>query len=283
MVAPGVQEGARRRGGTAKGARPWAPSRLTHLFLPLQRPRRCSRSSTCANFWSRGARVEREKGGARAARGRHPRARDAPPNSNPSPHTLPLSPPPSDSPFLADNNAGGGFVGDSDAVAIAVSRYESGASSGAACAGGVYTSDDDACLLLPPFAKRSGPRRTIYRDPANVTAALVTCGGLCPGLNDVVQNIVFTLADYGVPEVGDGREAGVREGGRAAAQCPLAPPPTPPPSHHAPGPDLWRQVRPARLLRAWRQTGRTLARGRRRHPPPRRHRARHLEGGRGCG
>jgi 6-phosphofructokinase len=30
-----------------------------------------------------------------------------------------------------------------------------------------------------------------------VTAAIVTCGGLCPGLNDVVQNIVFTLADYG--------------------------------------------------------------------------------------
>jgi len=33
-----------------------------------------------------------------------------------------------------------------------------------------------------------------------VTAAIVTCGGLCPGLNDVVQNIVFTLTDYGVPE-----------------------------------------------------------------------------------
>ncbi len=32
-----------------------------------------------------------------------------------------------------------------------------------------------------------------------VTAAIVTCGGLCPGLNDVVQNIVYTLADYGVP------------------------------------------------------------------------------------
>lgn len=28
----------------------------------------------------------------------------------------------------------------------------------------------------------------------------MTCGGLCPGLNDVVQNIVFTLTDYGVPE-----------------------------------------------------------------------------------
>jgi len=33
-----------------------------------------------------------------------------------------------------------------------------------------------------------------------VTAALVTCGGLCPGLNDVVLNIVTTLLDYGVPE-----------------------------------------------------------------------------------
>ena len=32
-----------------------------------------------------------------------------------------------------------------------------------------------------------------------MTAAIVTCGGLCPGLNDVVQNIVYTLADYGVP------------------------------------------------------------------------------------
>ena len=32
-----------------------------------------------------------------------------------------------------------------------------------------------------------------------VVAAVVTCGGLCPGLNDVIQNIVFTLEDYGVP------------------------------------------------------------------------------------
>lgn len=28
----------------------------------------------------------------------------------------------------------------------------------------------------------------------------MTCGGLCPGLNDVVQNIAYTLRDYGVPE-----------------------------------------------------------------------------------
>ena len=32
------------------------------------------------------------------------------------------------------------------------------------------------------------------------TAAVVTCGGLCPGLNDVIQAVVETLHDYGVPE-----------------------------------------------------------------------------------
>lgn len=41
-----------------------------------------------------------------------------------------------------------------------------------------------------------------------MTAAVVTCGGLCPGLNDVVQNIVYTLDDYGVPEDQVGRRAG---------------------------------------------------------------------------
>ena len=34
-----------------------------------------------------------------------------------------------------------------------------------------------------------------------VTAAIVTCGGLCPGLNDVIQNIVWTLDDYGVKDI----------------------------------------------------------------------------------
>lgn len=38
-----------------------------------------------------------------------------------------------------------------------------------------------------------------FHSNVQVTAAVVTCGGLCPGLNDVIQNIVFTLEDYGVP------------------------------------------------------------------------------------
>ena len=55
---------------------------------------------------------------------------------------------------------------------------------------GLYNSVDQTCMPLPDWARRSGPRRTIYYDPAQVTAAVVTCGGLCPGLNDVIQNIV---------------------------------------------------------------------------------------------
>ncbi len=74
---------------------------------------------------------------------------------------------------------------------------------------GIYSSSDEVCIPLPPYAQRSGPRRTIFADPATTTAAVVTCGGLCPGLNDVVQNIVFTLADYGVPP---GQVYGVRYG-----------------------------------------------------------------------
>nr|WHU05653.1 6-phosphofructokinase 1 [Chromochloris zofingiensis] len=106
-----------------------------------------------------------------------------------------------DSPFLSDNNAGGGFVGDTDRIRLHVVEFESPESSGAMCANGEHnTFDEDSCLVLPEWAIRAGPRKTIYFDPDKVTAAIVTCGGLCPGLNDVIQNIVTTLADYGVPE-----------------------------------------------------------------------------------
>ena len=39
----------------------------------------------------------------------------------------------------------------------------------------------------------AGPRDVIYFDPAKVRAGIVTCGGLCPGLNDVIRAIVMTL------------------------------------------------------------------------------------------
>jgi len=36
----------------------------------------------------------------------------------------------------------------------------------------------------------AGPREKIYFNPAHVHAAIVTCGGLCPGLNNVIRAVV---------------------------------------------------------------------------------------------
>ncbi|WGK69000.1 ATP-dependent 6-phosphofructokinase [Candidatus Haliotispira prima] len=41
----------------------------------------------------------------------------------------------------------------------------------------------------------AGPRREIFFDPHETSAAIVTCGGLCPGLNDIIHSIVDTLWD----------------------------------------------------------------------------------------
>jgi 6-phosphofructokinase 1 len=58
-----------------------------------------------------------------------------------------------------------------------------------------------------PYTKQNlvevaGPREKIFFDPAKVNAALVTCGGLCPGLNDVIYSIVMNLWHrYGVRRI----------------------------------------------------------------------------------
>jgi len=45
----------------------------------------------------------------------------------------------------------------------------------------------------------AGPRKSIYFDPSKLRCAVVTCGGLCPGLNDVIRSIVMSLYHgYGV-------------------------------------------------------------------------------------
>jgi 6-phosphofructokinase 1 len=50
--------------------------------------------------------------------------------------------------------------------------------------------------------ERAGPRETLFFEPAHVNAAIVTCGGLCPGLNDVIRAIVDELHYvYGVSRV----------------------------------------------------------------------------------
>lgn len=41
----------------------------------------------------------------------------------------------------------------------------------------------------PNRVHRAGPRKNIYYEPGEVKAAIVTCGGLCPGLNDVIRQV----------------------------------------------------------------------------------------------
>ena len=44
-----------------------------------------------------------------------------------------------------------------------------------------------------PSMEPGGPRHKIFFDPSKTRAAIVTCGGLCPGLNDVIAGLVRTL------------------------------------------------------------------------------------------
>jgi 6-phosphofructokinase 1 len=53
--------------------------------------------------------------------------------------------------------------------------------------------------MEPPTIERAGPRERIFFQPSRTVAAVVTCGGLCPGLNDVIRGLVMTLNySYGV-------------------------------------------------------------------------------------
>ncbi len=80
-----------------------------------------------------------------------------------------------------------------------------------------FTSDQDRLLFhedwevvrgfiergeQPPTLELAGPRERLYFRPADVRAAIVTAGGLCPGINDVVRSLVMTLSHhYGVHEI----------------------------------------------------------------------------------
>lgn len=48
----------------------------------------------------------------------------------------------------------------------------------------------------------AGARKNLFFNPAETRAGIVTCGGLCPGLNDVIRSLFFEMHDaYGVKEV----------------------------------------------------------------------------------
>jgi len=53
-----------------------------------------------------------------------------------------------------------------------------------------------------PSMELAGPRERLFFDPATLACGIVTCGGLCPGLNDVIRALVLSLHHhYGVTKV----------------------------------------------------------------------------------
>ena len=68
----------------------------------------------------------------------------------------------------------------------------------------VYDKNDSASLeeFQANLMQKAGPREYLYFNPAHVNAAICTCGGLCPGLNDVIRSIVRCLWNrYGVHRI----------------------------------------------------------------------------------
>ena len=54
----------------------------------------------------------------------------------------------------------------------------------------------------PTCFELAGPRIKIFFDPSKLRCALVTCGGLCPGLNDIIRSVVLELHwGYGVRNI----------------------------------------------------------------------------------
>ncbi|MDR0466920.1 MAG: ATP-dependent 6-phosphofructokinase, partial [Deltaproteobacteria bacterium] len=48
----------------------------------------------------------------------------------------------------------------------------------------------------------AGPRRKLYFDSSRAKCAIVTCGGLCPGINDVIRALVMEAHhQYNVPAI----------------------------------------------------------------------------------
>jgi 6-phosphofructokinase 1 len=80
----------------------------------------------------------------------------------------------------------GDFVRDDDYV-----RYETRAKAGA-----------QPRLEASQLLQKAGPRERIYFGPSHVHAGILTCGGLCPGLNDVIRSVVRCLwYRYGVRRI----------------------------------------------------------------------------------
>lgn len=83
---------------------------------------------------------------------------------------------------------------------------------------GTYFVDDSSRVLInsslgyveqcmadgkkPASLEIAGPRTKIFFDPSKTKAGIVTCGGLCPGINNVIRSIVLELYYmYGVKNI----------------------------------------------------------------------------------
>lgn len=62
--------------------------------------------------------------------------------------------------------------------------------------------DSSAGVVDQGLLEKAGPRQKIYFNPGHVHAGIVTCGGLCPGLNDVIRAVTRCLwYRYGVRRI----------------------------------------------------------------------------------
>lgn len=63
----------------------------------------------------------------------------------------------------------------------------------------------NSCLQnneAPVCLEKAGPRERLFFNPENTTAAIVTCGGLCPGINNVIRSLVMALHYfYGIKRI----------------------------------------------------------------------------------
>lgn len=103
---------------------------------------------------------------------------------------------------MVNNYHGGGFIADDDRVLLQTicSAPPRPGEGGSSTARFTAKNMDEADIGRPKFALRAGPRETIYYEPGDITIAVLTVGGICPGLNDIVRSIVIKALDYGVSE-----------------------------------------------------------------------------------
>lgn len=84
----------------------------------------------------------------------------------------------------------GRFIDEDDAILVNISRRN------------VESTGKSKKKSGHKYFEPAGPRNKVYYDTSKTKCAVVTCGGLCPGLNDVIRAIVMTAHhQYNVPSV----------------------------------------------------------------------------------